>query len=40
VKIKIYKILIFPVGLYVCETFSLILSGEHKLRVLENRAHR
>jgi hypothetical protein len=30
VKIKIYKILIFRVVLYGCETLSLTLSGEHR----------
>jgi hypothetical protein len=36
-KIKIYKIVILPVVLYGCETWSLILREEHKLSVFENR---
>ena len=36
-KIKIYKIIILPVVLYGCETWSLTLRGEHRLRVFENR---
>ena len=35
-KIKIYRTIIFPVVLYGCETWSLILSEERKLRVFEN----
>ena len=34
--IKIYRNIIFFVVLYGCETCSLILSEERKLRVLEN----
>jgi hypothetical protein len=37
VKIRIYKTIILPVVLYVCETWSLTLREEHKLRVFENR---
>jgi hypothetical protein len=37
-KIKIYKIL--PVVLYGCETWSLTLEEEHRLRVFENRVLR
>jgi hypothetical protein len=33
VKIKIYKAIILPVGLYGCETLSLTLGGEHRLGV-------
>jgi hypothetical protein len=33
VKIKIYKTVILPVGLYGCETWSLTLREEHRLRV-------
>jgi sorting nexin-29 len=33
-KIKIYKTVILPVVLYGCETWSLILRKEHRLRVL------
>jgi hypothetical protein len=36
-KIKIYKIVILPVVLYECETWSLTLREEHRLRVFENR---
>jgi len=35
-KIKIYRAIILPVVLYGCETFSLTLSEERKLRVFEN----
>jgi hypothetical protein len=35
-KIKIYKTVILPVVLYGCETWSLILREEHRLRVFEN----
>jgi hypothetical protein len=40
VKIKIYKIIILPVVLYGCETWSLTLREEHRLRVFENRVQR
>jgi hypothetical protein len=36
-KIKIYKMIILPVVLYGCETWSLTLREEHILRVFENR---
>jgi hypothetical protein len=36
-KIKIYKTVILPVLLYGCETWSLTLGEEHRLRVFENR---
>jgi hypothetical protein len=39
-KIKIYKTVILPVVLYGCETWSLALWEEHRLRVLENRVLR
>jgi hypothetical protein len=39
-KIKIYKIQILPVVLYGCETWSLTLREEHRLRVFENRVLR
>jgi hypothetical protein len=39
-KIKIYKIVILPVVLYGCETLSLTLGEEHRLRVFENRVLR
>jgi hypothetical protein len=35
-KIRIYKTIILPVVLYGCETWSLTLRGEHRLRVFEN----
>jgi len=35
-----YRYINFPVVLYVCETWSLIWRGEHKLRVFENRVLR
>jgi hypothetical protein len=40
VKVKIYKNIILPVVLYGCETWSLTLGEEHRLRVFENRALR
>jgi hypothetical protein len=40
VKIKIYKIVIIPVVLYGCESWSLTLREEHRLRVFENRVLR
>jgi hypothetical protein len=40
VKVKIYKTIILPVVLYGCETWSLILSEEHRLRVFECRVLR
>jgi hypothetical protein len=39
-KIKIYKTVISPVVLYGCETWSLILREEHRLRVFDNRVLR
>jgi hypothetical protein len=35
-KIKIYKNVILPLVLYGCETWSLTLREEHRLRVFEN----
>jgi hypothetical protein len=40
VKVKIYKTIILPVVLYGCETWSLLLREEHRLRVFENRVLR
>jgi hypothetical protein len=40
VKIKIYKTIILPVVLYGCETWSLTLREEHRLRMFENRVLR
>jgi hypothetical protein len=34
---KIYKTIILPVILYECETWSLTLREEHRLRVFENK---
>jgi hypothetical protein len=39
-KIRIYKTVILPVELYGCETWSLTLGEEHRLRVFENRVLR
>jgi hypothetical protein len=39
-KIKIYRSIILPVVLYGCETWSLTLREEHRLRVFENRVLR
>ena len=39
-KIKLYTTIILPVVLYGCETWSLILREEHRLRVFENRVLR
>jgi hypothetical protein len=40
VKVKIYKTIILTVVLYGCETWSLTLRKEHRLRVFENRVLR
>ena len=40
IKIKIYRITILPVVLYGCETWSLTLRKERRLRVFENRVLR
>jgi hypothetical protein len=40
VKIRIYKTIILPVVLYWCETWSLTLREENRLRVFENRVLR
>jgi hypothetical protein len=39
-KIRIYKTTILPVVLYGCETLSLKLREEHRLKVFENRVLR
>jgi hypothetical protein len=39
VKVKIYKTIILPV-MYGCETWSLTLREEHRLREFENRVLR
>jgi hypothetical protein len=40
VNIRRYRAIILPVVLYVCETLSLTLREEHRLRVFENRVLR
>jgi hypothetical protein len=39
-KIKTYETVVLPVVLYGCETWSLTLEEEHRLRVFENRVLR
>ena len=39
-KVKIYKTIILSVVLYGCETWSLTLREEHRLRVFENKVRR
>jgi hypothetical protein len=39
-KVKIYKTIFLPVVLYGCETWSLTVREEHRLRVFENRVLR
>jgi len=39
-KIKIYRTIILPVVLYGCETWSLTLREERRLRIFENRVLR
>jgi hypothetical protein len=39
-KIGIYKMIILSVVLYECETWSLTLREEHRLKVFENRVLR
>jgi hypothetical protein len=39
-KIQIYRTIILPVVLYGCETWSLTLREEHRLRLFENRVLR
>jgi hypothetical protein len=39
-NIRIYKMIILPVVLYECETWSLTLREEHRLRVFDNRVLR
>jgi hypothetical protein len=36
VKVRIYKTIILPVVLHGCETWSLTVREEHKLKVFEN----
>ena len=40
INIKIYRTKILPVVLYECETWSLTLREERRLRVFENRVLR
>jgi len=40
IKINIYRTIIFPVVLYGCENWSLILREERRLRLFENRVLR
>jgi hypothetical protein len=40
VNVKTYKCIFLPVVLYGCETWSLTLREEHRLRVFENRVLR
>jgi hypothetical protein len=39
-KVKIYKTIIVPIILYGCETWSVTLREEHRLREFENRVLR
>ena len=39
-KVNTYKISILPVVLYGCETWSLTLREEHRIRVFENKVLR
>jgi hypothetical protein len=39
-KIRTYKTIILPVVLYGCETWSLTLREEHRLRLFEKRMFR
>ena len=36
-KVNTYKTIILPVALYACETWSLTLREEHRLRVFETK---
>jgi hypothetical protein len=39
-RVKIYRTVILPDVLYGCETWSLTLREEHRLRVFDNRVPR
>jgi hypothetical protein len=39
-KIRIWKTIILPVVLYGCETWSLTLRGENRLKIFENKVLR
>jgi hypothetical protein len=38
VRIKIYRTIVLPLVLYGCETASLTLKEEYRLKVFENRS--
>jgi hypothetical protein len=40
IKIRIYKTIILPVVLYVCETWTVTLREEHRMQVFKNRVLR
>jgi hypothetical protein len=40
IKIKMYRSMILPVVVYGCETWSVTLKDEHRLRVFNNRVLR
>jgi hypothetical protein len=40
IKIKVYRIIILPLVLYGCETWSFTLREERRLRVFKNRVLR
>jgi hypothetical protein len=40
IKIRVHITIILPVVLHGCETWSLALNEEHRLRVFENRVLR
>jgi hypothetical protein len=40
IKIRIYRTIILPLVLYWCETLSVTLREEHRLRVFENKVLR
>ena len=40
IKIKIYRTIIMPVGLYGRDSWSLTLREEHRMRMFENRVLR
>jgi len=37
---RIYRPIILPIGMYGCETWSLTLKEERRLRIFENRVLR
>jgi hypothetical protein len=40
IKVNIFRVIILPLVLYGCETWSVTLREEHRLRVFENRVLR